>query len=165
MKNIHPVYLIKTMMIKRELEKDPKMKNEDWSRFLPNLRTDRSNRDKKSGDKADDKKSKKTTTIKPKSTTPFPPENHFTESKVDKELETGEYFLKEEVKKKRKLADKKKENQENSDAKKAKRAEKDFKAPKEKKAVVVDTEKSEDKVDVKKLKAKLKSKKKKKQES
>merc|ERR1711912_231118 len=131
-------------------------KNEDWSRFLPNLRTDRSNRDKKS---------EKTTKIKPKSTTPFPPENHFTESKVDKELETGEYFLKEEVKKKRKLADKKKENQENSDAKKAKRAEKDFKAPKEKKAVVVDTEKSEDKVDVKKLKAKLKSKKKKKQES
>merc|ERR1711912_230451 len=128
-------------------------KNEDWSRFLPNLRTDRSNRDKKS---------EKTTKIKPKSTTPFPPENHFTESKVDKELETGEYFLKEDIKKKRKLDDKKKVNQEKSDAKRAKRVEKESKAPKEKKSVTESKEESTDKVDVKKLKAKLKDKKKKK---
>lgn len=163
MKNTHPVYLIKTMMIKRELEKDPKMKNADWSRFLPDLRTDRSGRDKKEeeSDKIREKKlqqESKKTVIKPKSTTPFPSESHFTESKVDKQLESGEYFLKEEIKTKRKLDDKKKENQETSDAKKAKRAEKDGKAPKEKKAVVT-SEKSEDRVDVKKLKAKLKSKK------
>ena len=150
-------------MIKRELEKDPKMKNADWSRFLPDLRTDRSGRDKKEeeSDKIREKKlqqESKKTVIKPKSTTPFPSESHFTESKVDKQLESGEYFLKEEIKTKRKLDDKKKENQETSDAKKAKRAEKDGKAPKEKKAVVT-SEKSEDKVDVKKLKAKLKSKK------
>jgi len=165
MKNTHPVYLIKTMMIKRELEKDPKMKNADWSRFLPDLRTDRSNRDKNKSDTSDksSKPESKKTVIKPKTTTPFPPESHFTESKVDKQLETGEYFLKEEIKKKRKLDDKKKENQETSDAKKAKRAEKDSKAPKEKKIVVESKTDDGDKVDVKKLKAKLKSKKKKKQ--
>lgn len=33
MKNKHPIYHIKAMMIKRELAKNPDMKNEDWSRY------------------------------------------------------------------------------------------------------------------------------------
>ena len=72
-------------MIKRELEKDPALKDEDWDRFMPQFK-------KKNVTKKPEPKKKK---IKTKTYTPFPPPQPL--SKVDKELESGEYFLKEEV--------------------------------------------------------------------
>ncbi|GAA6034946.1 hypothetical protein JCM8097_009379 [Rhodosporidiobolus ruineniae] len=107
MKNIHPIYHIKELMIKRELAKDPKLAEENWERFLPKFRK---RRDKKKGVTASGanevpvggaeggaapvegqppaKKAKK----EKKVYTPFPPAQM--PSKIDLQLESGEYFLK-----------------------------------------------------------------------
>uniref|UniRef100_A0A7N8X0J9 KRR1 small subunit processome component n=1 Tax=Mastacembelus armatus TaxID=205130 RepID=A0A7N8X0J9_9TELE len=90
MKNIHPIYNIKTLMIKRELSKDPELRVQSWERFLPKFR--HKNLAKRKEPK---KKSMK------KEYTPFPPPQP--ESKVDKELATGEFFLRESVKKRKKM--------------------------------------------------------------
>ncbi|XP_070785099.1 KRR1 small subunit processome component homolog [Enoplosus armatus] len=90
MKNIHPIYNIKTLMIKRELSKDPDLRMQSWERFLPKFR--HKNLAKRREPK---KKSVK------KEYTPFPPSQP--ESKVDLELATGEFFLRESVKKRKKM--------------------------------------------------------------
>ena len=74
------------------------MKNENWDRFLPKF-------------KKENKPEKKKAPIVPKKCvavlglsrryTPFPPENHITPSKIDKQIESGEYFLSEKQKKER----------------------------------------------------------------
>ena len=80
MRNIHPVYHIKTLMIKRELAKDPNLATEDWSRFLPSFK------------KKNTSKRRKPHVIREKKQyTPFPPAP--VPRKIDLQLESGEYFL------------------------------------------------------------------------
>ncbi|EFN70489.1 KRR1 small subunit processome component-like protein [Camponotus floridanus] len=85
MRNIHPVYSLKALMLKRELAKNPKLKNENWEQYLPKYNS-------KNISKRKEPKKKK---VK-KPYTPFPPPQQ--ESKIDKEMASGEYFLKEEQK-------------------------------------------------------------------
>jgi ribosomal RNA assembly protein len=147
MNNIHPIYNIKTMMIKRELMSNPELKDESWDRFLPKFK------------KANIKQKK--AKIKPKKEKPlFPPEP--TMSKVDLQLESGEYFLKQEEKKAikdKKRVESQKANTEKSQAKRAKA----FVAPDESTAKVSSASSGD--VDVEALKRKLKAGKKEKKTS
>ncbi|KAI0219398.1 ribosomal RNA assembly protein krr1, partial [Massospora cicadina] len=104
--NIHPVYHIKELMIRRELEADEKLKNESWDRFLPKFH-------KKNYKKPKAPKRKE------KVYTPFPPEQM--PSKVDLQLESGEYFLKPEERARREAEKKKQQQKENSTIRQEKR--------------------------------------------
>uniref|UniRef100_A0A1B6MKU8 KRR1 small subunit processome component n=1 Tax=Graphocephala atropunctata TaxID=36148 RepID=A0A1B6MKU8_9HEMI len=108
MNNVHPIYNIKRLMIQRELAKDPKLCNENWERFLPKFVN-------KNISKRKQPKNKKTK----KPYTPFPPPQP--ESKVDKLLASGEYFLKDEQRKKRKNEIKERKQQEANKARQEKR--------------------------------------------
>lgn len=94
MKNIHPVYMIKTLMIKKELAKDPELKDQNWDRFLPQFK------------KKNVKRKKPHVIREKKEYTPFPPAP--TPRKVDAELESGEYFLSKEQKQAKKQSEKRK---------------------------------------------------------
>ncbi|CEQ42795.1 SPOSA6832_04640, partial [Sporobolomyces salmonicolor] len=108
MKNIHPIYHIKELMIKRELAKDPKLANENWERFLPKFRRRREKKKGPAGGAPEaggsgsnavpvngeegQPPAKKMKMKEKKSYTPFPPAQQ--PSKIDLQLESGEYFLK-----------------------------------------------------------------------
>ena len=92
MKNIHPIYHIKELMIRRELEKDPSLATESWDRFLPKF--------KKRNVKPTLKKSKKIGPKK-KEYTPFP--NPQQPRQIDLQMESGEYFLSKEEREQRKM--------------------------------------------------------------
>jgi ribosomal RNA assembly protein len=100
MQNIHPVYHIKELMIKDQLSKDPELKDENWDRYLPQF--------KKRNIKKKSKKPKK----EEKEYNPFPPEQM--PRKVDKELETGEYWEKKDKKTNVKSYKKNEEDEENN---------------------------------------------------
>ncbi|WWC67625.1 uncharacterized protein I206_101535 [Kwoniella pini CBS 10737] len=164
MNNIHPIYRIKELMIRRELSKDPKLANESWDRFLPKFQKKHLSTSEKTAKKnlilekqfenslinpnsidiktnqrirtnENEEEIKKITPFpnkvnkkEKKIYTPFPPPQK--PSKLDLELKSGEYFLKNKEKdylnKKKKL-----EKQfENSNLKKSKREE-DFMLPNE----------------------------------
>ncbi len=82
MKNIHPIYHIKTLMIKKELAKDPNLAAEDWSRFLPTFKK-----------KNTSKRRVPLVVREKKPYTPFPPAP--VPSKMDLQLDSGEYFVNE----------------------------------------------------------------------
>lgn len=122
MKNIHPIYNIKALMIKRELAKDPKLKNENWERFLPQFNS-------KNVSKRKQPKNKK---VK-KPYTPFPPPQQ--ESKLDKQLASGEYFLKEEQRRAKKRKEQEARHEEANKKREERRAQA-FVPPEEKRAKV-----------------------------
>nr|XP_019561425.2 KRR1 small subunit processome component homolog [Aedes albopictus] len=142
MKNIHPIYNIKALMIKRELMKDDKLKEENWERFLPKFQAKNTSKRKKPKDQQQKKK---------KEYTPFPPP--LLESKVDKELASGEYFLTDAQKKAKRTQERREKEQKNSNVQKQRR-ERDFVAPDERKPAKKAAGDS-NKLDVKALKSKI----------
>ena len=115
MSNIHPVYNIKILMIKRELSKDPALAGENWERFLPKFHKKNVKRKKAPG-------------TKKKPYTPFPPSQQ--PSKVDLQLESGEYFLNEAQRTTRKRLDKQLEATETAKMRKKTKAQV-YEAPRE----------------------------------
>lgn len=119
MANIHPIYHIKELMIKRELAKDPELAGESWDRFLPHFK--KRNLSKRRVPVKVTDKSKKTYT-------PFPPQQE--KSKVDLQIESGEYFLNKSAKE-RTVKEERLEKQKEKKVEKLKEREKEFVAPAE----------------------------------
>ncbi|KAL2256193.1 hypothetical protein VTK26DRAFT_2051 [Humicola hyalothermophila] len=119
MQNIHPIYLIKELMIKRELAKDPALAHEDWSRYLPNFK-------KRTLSKR--RKPFKVTDKSKKPYTPFPPAPE--KSKVDMQIESGEYFLGKEAKQRAAEAERAEKAKQKKEEKKRER-EREFVPPEE----------------------------------
>ncbi|KAI1367141.1 ribosomal RNA assembly protein KRR1 [Xylaria arbuscula] len=117
MKNVHPIYQIKELMVKRELAKDPALKNESWDRFLPNYKK-----------RSLSKRLKPHKVSEKKTYTPFPPANE--PSKVDLQLEAGEYHIGRDAKK-RMAQEERLEKQKTKKEEKKREREKDFIAPDE----------------------------------
>lgn len=138
MKNIHPVYSLKTLMLKRELAKNPKLKDENWERYLPKYNS-------KNISKRKEPRKKK----EKKPYTPFPPPQQ--ESKFDKAMASGEYFLNEEQKR----AKRKKEQEAKHEEATKKRQERRAQAfvPPEEKSVESETTKTD--IDVAEIKKKV----------
>lgn len=139
MHNIHPIYNIKELMIKRELSKNPDLKNENWDRFLPKF-------------KKQNAKRKKLKVKKKNEFSPFPPEQQL--RKEDYEMFSGEYFLtpqqKEQIKQ-----DEKAKKREIKNQQKKEEQEKLFIPPEESTTAAKKTTFEEKKPDINELKKKF----------
>lgn len=130
MANIHPIYHIKELMIKRELMKDPELATENWERFLPHFK-------KRTLSKR--RKPFKVTDKNKKPYTPFPPPQE--KSKVDLQIESGEYFLGKQAKE-RAVKESREQRQREKQAEKKLARQKEFVPPQEVKAAAgVETKK------------------------
>ena len=119
MANIHPIYHIKELMIKRELMKDPDLASENWERFLPHFK-------KRTLSKR--RKPMKVTDKSKKPYTPFPPPQE--KSKVDLQIESGEYFLGKQAKE-RAVKERREQKQREKQVEKNRARESDFMPPRE----------------------------------
>ncbi|KAJ9449268.1 KRR1 small subunit processome component [Diplonema papillatum] len=106
MRNVHPIYGIKQLLIKRELGKDPEMKNEDWSKYVPQFRKTHQKKRKLGGDNEEGAPKKKAKKEK-KPYTAFPPEQQ--PRKEDLLMASGEFWRLEQEKEKQKEKKKKQE--------------------------------------------------------
>jgi ribosomal RNA assembly protein len=119
MANIHPIYHVKELMVKKDLAQRPELVNESWDRYLPHFKSKSLSRRHKPQKVTD--KSKKVYT-------PFPPPQE--KSKVDMQLENNEYFLGPAAKERAAKA-KKMDEQRQKKKEKLKEREKAFIAPEE----------------------------------
>ncbi|KAJ4460282.1 putative ribosomal RNA assembly protein [Paratrimastix pyriformis] len=147
MQNIHPIYNIKTLMIRRELSKDPQLAGENWDRFLPhfkkiNMRKQRAQAELAAA-QAEVAPGAPGAPPKPKKEkkpyTPFPPAP--VERQEDKMIASGEYFLSAAQKKAKEIAERRKRHEEKEQVKAKKRAEA-FVPPKEATTPVAATERA-----------------------
>ncbi|XP_058219061.1 KRR1 small subunit processome component homolog isoform X2 [Rhododendron vialii] len=107
--------LVQILMLKKELAKDPALADENWDRFLPKF-------------KKKNVKQKKVKSKEKKPYTPFPPPQQ--PSKIDEQLESGEYFLSDQKKSAKKWQEKQEKQTEKTAENKRKR-EAAFVPPKE----------------------------------
>ncbi|RDB19545.1 KRR1 small subunit processome component [Hypsizygus marmoreus] len=139
MKNIHPIYRIKELMIRRELAKDPKLATESWDRFLPQFRKRHLRTAEKTAKKNEivqqKDEARKAAGLDPQGSkpakkvyTPFPPAQ--LPRKVDLQLESGEYFLHSDEKQARE-SERKRQKQAETTAKRREERAEAFVAPSE----------------------------------
>ena len=102
MRNVHPVYHIKKLMIKRELAKDPALATENWERFLPQFKKKPRRRPPAAtGAGASSRPASQRTR---KEYSPFPPPQP--PRKIDLQIESGEYFMTEPERRAARVAEK-----------------------------------------------------------
>ncbi|KAJ9553850.1 hypothetical protein OSB04_017895 [Centaurea solstitialis] len=112
---MHPLYNIKVLMMRRDLASNPELANENWDRFLPKF-------------KKKNVKQKKVKSKEKKEYTPFPPPQP--PSKIDMQLDSGEYFLSDKKKSAKKWQERQEKQAEKTAENKRKREEA-FKPPEE----------------------------------